>query len=265
MTLLRGRRFNDGDIAARTPVAIVNEAFVRRFMQERNALGRRFVFGSPQGDSTRWIEVVGIVRDARRAGLDQEVAPYVFMPFSQGVGGRMQLLIRTEREPLAVVPRVRALLRDIDPQQPLSKVRLLDQDLAKSLAPRRFIMFLLATFAVAALALAAIGIYGVISYMVSRRTREFGLRMALGAQRREVLRLVMAQASRHVAVGLLLGTAGALAAARLLRNQLYGIAGFDQWTQLAVVAVLTLVAGLAVWVPARRATGTDPLLALRHE
>ncbi|HSL70781.1 MAG TPA: ABC transporter permease, partial [Longimicrobiales bacterium] len=154
-TLLRGRPFNDADRDGTTRVAIVNQAFVKRFMPERDALGRRFVFGSPAGDSTRWIEVVGIIRDARRAGLDQDVAPYVFMPFMQGVRGRMQLLIRTEREPLAVVPRLRAISRAIDPQQPLSNIRLLDQDLAKSLAPRRFIMLLLATFAVAAVLLAA--------------------------------------------------------------------------------------------------------------
>jgi putative ABC transport system permease protein len=142
----------------------------------------------------------------------------------------MQLIVRTQSEPLAVVPRIREVMRRIDAQQPLSNIRLLDQDLAKSLAPRRFVMLLLATFAIAALTLAAIGIYGVIAYMVGRRTREFGLRMALGAEPRQVLQLVMRQAGKQVVAGIVLGTAGALAAARVLQNQLFGIDGFDALT-----------------------------------
>ncbi|MDQ3698641.1 MAG: ABC transporter permease [Gemmatimonadota bacterium] len=265
MTLLRGRQFNDADVATTTRVAIVNESFVKRFLDGGNAIGRRFAFGAPQGDSTRWIEVIGIVRDARRAGLAEDVAPYIFTPIAQGAGGRMQLLIRAQSDPLALVPRLREMLRGIDPQQPLSNIRLLDQDLARSLAPRRFVMLLLATFAVAAVTLAAIGIYGVISYMVGRRTREFGLRMALGAEPRQVLQLVMRQAGKQVGAGIVLGTAGALAAARFLQSQLFGVTGFDHWTELAVVGVLTAVAALAAWLPARRATGTDPLIALRSE
>jgi putative ABC transport system permease protein len=246
-------------------VAIVNEAFVRRFLEDVDPIGRRFVFGGTQGDSTRWIEIVGVVRDARRVGLDEAANPYVFRPHTQQARARMQLLIRTRNDPMTVVPHVREIVRGIDPQQPLANVRLLDQDLAETLAPRKFVMLLLAAFAVAAVALAAIGIYGVIAYMVGRRTREFGLRMALGAEPREVLLLVMRQAGKQVAVGIALGTAGALGCARLLQNQLYGVSAFDHVTEIAVVGVLTAIAALAVWIPARRATGADPLIALRSE
>lgn len=265
MSLVRGRSLNESDNADAPRVAIVNQAFVKRFLEAGDPVGRRFVFGSPEGDSTPWIEIVGVMRDAKRAGLDEDVAPYVFMPLAQGVSNRMQLLVRTQGDPLTIVPRLREIMRRIDPLQPLSNVRLLDQDLAKSLAPRRFVMLLLAAFAVAAVTLAAIGIYAVISYMVGRRTREFGLRMALGAQPTEVLALVMRQAGKQVAVGIALGTAGAFVAARLLQSQLFGIAGFDHWTELTVVGVLTTVAAIAVWMPARRATGADPLIALRSE
>jgi predicted permease len=267
MTLLRGRHLDRTDGPASTRAAIVNEAFVRRFLDGANAVGRRFALGSgyPDGVDIPWIEIGGVVRDAKREGMAEDVAPYAFLPLTQDVRRRMQLLIRARSEPLALVPRVRETLRSIDPLQPLANARLLDQDLALSLAPRRFVMLLLATFAVAAVALAAIGIYGVISYMVGRRTREFGVRMALGARPRQVLQLVMGQAARQVAAGIALGTAGAYGAARLLQSQLFGISGFDHWTGIMVVAVLCAVAAIAVWVPARRATGADPLIALRTE
>jgi putative ABC transport system permease protein len=208
---------------------------------------------------------VGVVRDAKREGMAEDVAPYAFLPLTQEVRGRMQLLIRARSEPFALVPRVREILRSIDPLQPLANVRLVDQDLALWLAQRRFVLLLLATFAVAAVALAAIGIYGVISYMVGRRTREFGVRIALGARPGQVLRLVMGQAAWQVAAGIALGTTGAYGAARLLESQLFGISGFDHRTVIAVVGVLCVVAAIAVWVPARRATGSDPLVALRTE
>ena len=266
MSLLRGRQFNASDHTQSPRVAIVNQAFVKRFLEDAgDPVGRRFTFGQPQGDSTRWIEIVGVVRDARRVGLDEAANPYAFMPHAQQSRGRMQLLVRTRNEPMSVVPHVRDVVRRIDPTQPLANVRLLDQDLADTLAPRKFVMLLLAAFAVAAVALAAIGIYGVIAYMVGRRTREFGLRMALGAQPSEVLQLVMKQAGKQVAAGIALGTAGAFGAARLLQNQLFGVSAFDHTTEIAVVLVLTGIAALAVWVPARRATGADPLIALRTE
>lgn len=267
MSLLRGRHFDRTDGPGTTRVAIVNQAFVRRFLDDAEALGRRFALGSgyPDGVDIPWIEIVGVVRDAKREGMAEDVAPYVFFPLTQYVNRRMQLLIRARSEPLALVPRVRETLRSLDPLQPLANVRLLDQDLALSLAPRRFVMLLLATFAVAAVVLAAVGIYGVISYMVGRRTREFGVRIALGARPGQVLQLVMAQAARQVAAGIALGTAGAYGAAGLLQSQLFGISGFDHRTAIMVVAVLCAVAAIAVWVPARRATGSDPLIALRTE
>lgn len=265
MTLIRGRHFSDSDGSESPRVAIVNQAFVKRFLSDGDPLGRRFTFGPVQGDSTRWIQIVGLINDARRAGPSDPVAPYVFRPLAQGARGRMQLLIRTRSEPMSVLPHVRSVLRRIDAHQPIANVRLLDQDMADTLAPRKFVMLLLAAFAVAAVGLAGIGIYGVISYMVGQRTREFGLRMALGAQPAEVLWLVLKQAGRQVAIGIAFGTAGAVAAARFLKNQLFGVSGFDHTTEFTVVLLLIGIAGLAAWIPARRATGADPLIALRGD
>ncbi|MGH7469506.1 MAG: ADOP family duplicated permease, partial [Longimicrobiales bacterium] len=265
MTLLQGRQFNTSDGPNTPAVALVNQTFAKRFLPNEQPLGRRFTFGTPQGDSTQWIQIVGIIRDAARSGVAEPVMPYTFMPHAQQPAGRMQLVVRTAGDPLTAVPRIRELMRGVDPLQPLSNVRSLDHDLSEGLAPRRFVLLLLATFAVAAVTLAAIGIYGVISYMVSRRTREFGLRMALGAEPRSVLLLVMRQAGQPVAIGIVLGTVGAFGAARLLGTQLFGVTGFDLPTQGGVLVLLTLVAALAAWIPARRATSADPLIALRAE
>jgi putative ABC transport system permease protein len=265
MTLVSGRQLNAADGPNAPAVALVNQAFVKRFLPGDEPVGRRFTFGEPRGDSTQWIQIVGVLRDATRAGLDGPVPPYTLMPFMQGSPTRMQLVVRTAGDPIAMVPSIRALLRRIDAQQPIANVRTLDQELADSLASRRFVLLLLSTFAAAAIVLAAIGIYGVITYMVNRRTREFGLRMALGAEPREVLLLVMRQASRPIAVGIVLGSLGSFGAARLLRTQLFGVSGFDALTQGAVVAGLVLVAALAAALPALRATSTDPLIALRAE
>jgi predicted permease len=264
MSIVRGRGLLESDAENSPPVAVINESFARRFLQNENPIGRQFYFGQPDNDSL-WIEIVGIVRDARRRGLSEPVQPYVFFSLAQSPRARMQLMVRTSGDPLDVVPQLRAAVRQIDPDLPLSNVRTLDQDLARTLAPRRFVMLLLSTFAAAALILAAIGIFGVISYMVGRRTREFGLRMALGARPTEVLGLVLRQAGRQVGVGVVLGAAGALASARLLRTHLYGVDRIDSMTALGAVAVLAAVALLAVIIPARRATGADPLIALRSD
>lgn len=264
MNLLRGRGFETADEANTRNVAIVNETFVNRFFRNEDPLGRRFSFGTPANDSG-WIEIVGIVRDAKRSGVEQDVIPYTFMPLTQLTPLRVQLVVRTVGDPLQIVPQVREVMRSIDPLQPLSNVRTLEQDMARGLAPKRFVMLLLAGFAVAAVVLAAIGIYGVLSYMVSRRTREFGVRMALGAEPRQMLQLVMRQAGKLVGIGLVIGLGGALAAGRLIRAQLFGVPAIDYATQAAVVLILCAVAALAVWVPARRATSADPLIALRAD
>jgi predicted permease len=265
MPLLRGRQFDASDAPTATRVAIVNQAFAARFFPNEDVLGKRFVFGTAQGDSTAWLQIVGLVRDALRSEDPGKVQPYVFLALSQGPPARMRVVLRTRVDPITIVPRLRETLRRIDPAQPIANVRTLDQDLAATLAPRRFVLLLLATFAGAALLLAAIGIYGVISYMVNQRTREFGLRMALGAEPRSVLLLVLRQAGQPVLAGIILGCVGAFGAAQLLRSQLFGLSGYDFWTQGAVIGLLTLVAAAAAWLPARRATGADPLIALRSD
>ena len=262
--LLKGRTFTSGDNLDGQNVAIVNEAFVKRFLPDRDPIGQRFAFGSVDSDS-QYIHIVGVMRDARRSGADRPVIPSAFIPYTQLIRGRMQVLIKTSGDPVAAVPHLRAVVKSIDPLQPLSNVRTLDSELAETLAPRRFLMLLLLVFASAATVLAAIGIYGVIAYMVGRRTREFGLRMALGAQPVQVLRMVMQQAGRYVLIGVAVGWAGALAGARLLSSQLFGVAPIDTGMQLLAVALLGSIALLAVWLPARKATGSDPLIALRSE
>jgi putative ABC transport system permease protein len=175
------------------------------------------------------------------------------------------VLVRTAGPPLAVVPQVRAVLNELDPNLAMASLRTVESALAEAVATRRFVMALLAGFAVLAVALAAIGIFGVLAYLVGQRTRELGIRMALGADRRAVQTLVLRESLRHVLPGIALGTAGALLLTRVLRSQLYGVSPTDPLTFLAVIVVLVGVALLASWIPARRAAGVDPMDALRQE
>jgi len=265
MRLASGRSFGPGDEAGAPRVAVVSQTFVRTFLPERDPLGERFSFGGPSGDDSRWITIVGVVEDAKRAGLDATVRPYVFLPMAQFVDRRADLLLRTSGDPLDLAEAARGEVARLDPALPISGLRTLEQAFSGSLARRRFITSLLAVFAAAATLLAAIGVYGVMAYLVGRRTREIGIQVALGASRRAVLASVLRQALRQAVGGVAIGLLGALVATPFLSSQLFGLEPTDPATFLAVSSLLVLVALLASWLPARRATRIHPAEALRVE
>jgi predicted permease len=264
LRLLTGRTFGPEDVRDAPQVAVVTETFARTFLPGRDPVGERFTFGSP-GDSASWITVVGVLQDTKRAGLYEPVRPYVFLPMSQASSRAADVMIRTGGDPVALIPAVREVMRRLDPSLPLSNVRTLDQALASTLAPRRFLMLLVAVFAGAATLLAGVGIYGVMAYLVGRRTREIGIQVALGASRSVVIGAVLRQSLGNVAVGVLAGVLGALAITRFLQSELYGLQATDPSTFAAMTTLLVLVALAATWIPARRAARVEPSVALREE
>jgi putative ABC transport system permease protein len=264
MRLLRGRDLLPSDGRASPPVALVSETFARQFFRGEDPIGRRFFFGLPDRDED-WITIVGLVADARRSGPVEQVRPYVLLPHAQYPTRGLDIVIRAAREPLALLPQVRAAVRAVDPEQPLLDARTLDHAVGETVAPRRFLMVLLSMFGVAACVLAAIGIYGVMAYVVGQRTREIGVRIALGAPPARVRRLVIAQAMGQAGAGLALGVLGARLLGGMIRAQLFGVAPGDPVTLAVTVAVVALVALLASWLPARRAAAVHPTTAMRME
>jgi putative ABC transport system permease protein len=258
--IVRGRDFGVEDAQGGAPAAIVNETFVRRYFPGEDPIGRRFSWaGTPE------YTIVGVVADTRRSGLAEPIRPEGYRSTTQSLYRTMEYLVTTRREPLAVVPELRSVLRDLDPALPIVELRTVEQALADTVATRRFVMLLLAGFAGVALVLAAIGIYGVLAYLVGQRTREIGIRMALGAVPRDVLALVLRDAMKSVVPGVLLGIAGALVLTRLLGAQLHGISPTDPVTFAAVTALLLAVALLASAVPAGRAANVEPMVTLKEE
>jgi putative ABC transport system permease protein len=265
MRIVSGRGTRASDDPTGTPVAVVNEAFVRRYSPDRDPIGRRFTPGSGQSEDTQWIEIVGVVSDARRSGLAVPARPESYRPHTQNTTAGLTFVVRSTQSPDAVVRAVRGMLADLDPLLPLSAVSTLEASLAESLAARRFTMMLLVSFAALAAVLAAIGIYGVISYLVMQRTRELGVRLALGATRSDVQRLVVGQSLRHVVPGIVVGTAAALALSRVMASQLFGVRPTDPLTFAGVALLLLTVALVASYVPAWRASRLDPAITLRQD
>lgn len=263
--LVSGRGFERSDGPDAPQVVIVNETFVRRFLAGEDPIGRRFTRGNPQDTSSVWQTIVGVVADTRRSGLSEPVRPEAYRPITQVPPRSLEVLVRAGNAPLELVPSVRAALRGLDPDMAMSQIRTVRGAFAEAVAARRFVMLLLGAFAALAVILAAIGIYGVLAYLLGQRTRELGVRMALGADRGAVLALVFRQSLRHVLPGLAIGAAGALALTRLLRSQLFGVQPTDPVTFGAVILLLLGVALIATWIPARRALRVSPLEALRHE
>ncbi|HEV8630685.1 MAG TPA: ABC transporter permease, partial [Thermoanaerobaculia bacterium] len=249
--LLRGRGLTAGDRQGTPSVAVVNEALVRRFFPGTEPLGHRFRRGTAP-----WITIVGVVADIRRGGKTAAMVPEAYLPATQTGLYPMHLAdlaVRTTGDPLALVPVVRSAVLAVDPDQPVANVRTMDEVVSRSLAMRRFEALLLAIFAATAVALAVVGIYGVASYSVSQRAREFGLRTALGARAGQVLRMVLGQAAVLVATGLAIGLLGALWLSQYLQALLFGVAPTDVPTLTGVALALAAVAALACVVPARRA------------
>jgi predicted permease len=258
--LLRGRNFTAADGPAAPKVALVNQAFVNAFLPGEDPIGKSFQRG---GDRTPYT-IVGVVGDMRRQAITRDPIPEVLWPHSQRPWG-MSLAVRTAGDPLALAHTVRDTIRSLDRAAVIRSITTLDRQLDGRLAERRFQTGLLAAFAALALLLAVIGIYSLMHYAVAGRTRELGVRLALGAQRRDIFDLVLGHAAKLVAFGLAIGIAGALWLTRALSTLLYGVSAHDPWTYAAVAGLLGATALLAAAIPARRATRSDPLLALRHD
>ena len=262
--LLKGRVFNEQDKRDGLSVAIVNDTMARRYWPTEDPIGKRFTFGDPRPDA-RWLTVVGVVRDSKRQGLDAEVRIESFLAHAQRPLRAMELVIRTPDNPLAMARTVRETIWSMDRDLPVSEIQTVEQLLGERTAPRRFNLLLFALFAAVALILAAIGIYGVMSYAVTQRTQELGIRLALGAQVRDVLKLVMRRGLVLTLIGVGIGLFAAMAATRLMSNLLFGISATDPLTFATITLILVFVALLACYIPARRATRVDPMIALRYE
>jgi predicted permease len=257
--LLRGRVISDEDVASSPSVAVVNASFASRFFERREALDRRIQLDG------RWYSIVGIAADVREFGLDVPPPPIMYFAFDQIPRGTMTFILRSARSSSDVARAAADAVGGLDAQLPVYAVRPLRDLLAASLAQRRFALGLLGSLASVALVLAAIGLYGVLAYTVAQRTREIGVRMALGANARGVLALILGESARVVGIGLSIGIAAALVSARFISSLLYGIGATDPAAFAASLLVLALAAALASLLPARRATRVDPVIALRAE
>jgi putative ABC transport system permease protein len=266
--LLAGRFIDDTDRPGGIRVAVVDDEFVRRFYRSNeDAIGKRFWFGSSTPtDSTLYISIVGVVKHARHEALDAEARVQLNRPFAQAGGlGGPSFVVRTTGDPMRMVPAVRAAIQEIDPDMPLARIRSMEEMIGTSMSQRRLSTILLGIFSGIALLLATLGIYGVMSYTVSQRTRELGIRMALGASREGVLRLVLSQGMMLAIIGVVVGLAGAFALTRVIASQLYDVKPTDPLTFVAVTVLLSSVALVASLIPAMRATRVDPMVALREE
>jgi putative ABC transport system permease protein len=260
--LHKGRPFTAAD--ARGGVVIVNQAFVRRYVPgvpdgSPEPLGRRLKWNKLD------VAIVGVVGDIKSGGLKSDASPEMFLPYTEAMGQGLGLVVRTGSDPAPLAPLIRAVIREIDPNQPLGRIATMEQIVSDSVALPRFHMLLLTVFAGLALALAAVGIYGVIAYSVAQRSHEIGVRIALGAERGAVLRMIVGQALWLAFAGVGIGLAAAIPATRVLAKLLFGVKPFDAATFMAVSAILIAVAAVASWLPARRAVRVNPIVALRCE
>jgi putative ABC transport system permease protein len=265
--LVGGRVFTDHDTESSANVVVINEAAARRYWPNENPIGQRISLGAPN----EWREIVGIVGDTRHEGLDADADPAAFLPQHQrflnlgtGFGRTMTLVVRASGDAASLTPLIRSSVARIDPQVPIGLVRRMDDMIGESIGPRRLNFVLVSAFAVVALVLTAAGLYGVMAYVVAQRTREIGVRMALGATRSQVLALMFRQAGAMTAVGIGLGVAGALLLTQSMTSLLFGVSAANPLVYVAVSALLAAVALVAVAVPSSRATRIDPLRALRQ-
>jgi putative ABC transport system permease protein len=260
-----GRTFESRDVQEAPEVAIINKAMAATFWPNQNALGRRM---RPGGNKT-WCTIIGIVDDVKNAGLDRPAGTEIYLPYRQPSGQGytdMYVVLRAQGgDPRMLTSAVREQLGEIDPALPVADVRLMQDVLSRAQARPRFLTLLLSLFSFVAVAIATVGIYGVVSYSVARRTKEFGLRMVLGAQGGDVLGLVMKQGAGMVAIGIVAGLVTAFALTRLMASLLFGVTTTDLPTFAGVTVLLFGVALAACYLPARRATRVDPIQTLRYE
>jgi putative ABC transport system permease protein len=264
--IVRGRGFSEQDSDSAPRVIVINEAMATRYWPKEDPIGKRIAIGESSKD-TSWRTIVGIAGNMRHASLTEAPVPCAFIDYRQDLESwpRMAFVIKTKTEPASLTSAVRTSLSTIDPQQPVYAIETMEKLLSSSVAPRRFVMSLIVSLAFVALALAIVGMYGVISFSVGERTREIGIRMALGARQHDVLTLVLGQGMRVATIGIFAGLAIAFGLTRLLTTLLFEVSATDPLTFVLVAALLTFVASLACYLPARRATRVDPLVALKDE
>jgi putative ABC transport system permease protein len=263
--LVRGREFEERDSRSAPKVMVVNESMAKKFWGSLDVVGKRMSISRDAKGNPEWNEIVGVVTDIRDLDVQSEPEPEYYPALFQWGIGSQHLIVRTQVNPDAMADTISRRIWASFPDQPLTNVTTVTRTIADSVGDQRMHMSLLEVFAGIGLMLALIGVYGVVSYSVARRTKEFGVRMALGAGWAEVLRMVLWQGLRLVALGSAIGVLGALAATRVIASELYGVTPGDPWTFAGAVVLVLLVGGLACWIPARRATKVDPLEALRYE
>jgi putative ABC transport system permease protein len=261
--LLHGRALTVFDKADSPPVVLINQTLARRHWPLEDPLGKKIAFDSFGRAMT--CEIVGVVGDVRPRGLDSEPQPEIYLPYAQDPFGSVTWLVRTAGDPMSLLPAVKEKIREVNPTQTFASTATLEQLLDRSTSARRFNLFLLGSFAALAMLLAGVGLYGLISYTTAQRTHEIGIRMALGAQSSDVLRLVIGQGMKLALAGIAIGLAASWGLTRLMASLLFGVTPTDPLTFAGVSLLLLCVALVACWVPARRATKVDPLTALRIE
>jgi putative ABC transport system permease protein len=263
--LLRGRVFNGGDVDGRLRVALVNQTTADRYWPGEDPIGQRVSWGFDDNEDRIWATIVGIVGDVHVEGLDIPPRPETYLPFAQEPFTYMTLILRTGDDPASFAPALRRAVNEVDPNQPVNRIKTMDAILATELAQRRFNMVLMGTFAGVAVLLVAVGLYGMLSFNISRRRHEIGIRRALGALPRDIASQFIRDGLRMIALGLALGLAATLVAARFLSTQLHGIRATDPLTYVFAALVLTGVGLLACYLPARRAARVEPMAVLRTE
>jgi len=263
--LLKGRQFGPEETEKMPGAVIISESMARRYWPGEDALGKRLTPGRNAGPDD-WFQIIGVAKDVRQFELNAEPKPQMYLPYVQAdFFAPRDLVVKTDVDPIGLAATVRRAVWEIDKDQPVSDIRTMDEIAAESVARQRFSMLLLTIFASVALVLAAVGIYGVMSYSVTQRRSEIGIRMALGAQKSDVLKLTVGQGLKLVLVGVAFGVAGSFALTRLMTSLLFGVGATDPGTFIVISVVLVSVALLANYIPARRATKVDPLAALRYE
>jgi len=264
--LLKGREFTDRDRADTPDAVIVNEELARRFWPGEDPIGKRLQVGT---EFMRWREVIGVVGNAKLSGLEANIDPAIYVPFPQNSWPNALrnsfIVLRTATDPKSLVPAIRRELRSVDPTFPITQIRTMDEIVGDSLSQRRFNTVLLGLFAFLAVALAGVGIYGVMSYGVSQRTREMGIRIALGARQSDITKLVTSTGARLAALGIAIGIVAAAISSRLISSLLFGITATDPMTFVLTAVLLGAVTLLASYIPSRRAARTDPISALRYD
>jgi putative ABC transport system permease protein len=263
--LIKGRYFDDRDVATAQPVAIIDESMQRKYWPDEDPIGKRISFQrDPQGNPI-WREVIGIVGHVRHRGLEGESPVQYYLPHRQLTGSGMFVVVRTEKEPSSLASAVRGAIQSVDRELPVYRVTTMEQVIADSMTQRRFAMTLLGIFALVALILASVGLYGVMAYSVTQRTHEIGIRMALGAKTGDVLKMVVGQGMVLAVIGLGIGLLAAFGLTRLMTTLLFGVSATDPLIFAILPLLLAGVAIAASWIPARRATKVDPMIALRYE